>query len=110
VVDQADRGGARVAGAVVAGALDAVGVVAGSLDHPRVGPVAALGVEVLFPDDAANTRTAARMRCCCSGGKGRRVGGPAADDADGALEFDPVGVDAGFGGGLADQGRIWRSG
>src|ERR1035438_8336480 len=25
--------------------------------------------------------TLARMRSCCSGGKGRRVGGPAADDA-----------------------------
>jgi hypothetical protein len=27
-------------------------------------------------------------------GEGRRVGGPAADDADGSLELDPVGVDA----------------
>src|SRR5258707_1434909 len=48
--------------------------------------------------------TVARMRCCWSGGEGRRVGGPAADNADGALEFDPVGVDARFGGCLADQG------
>src|SRR6266498_1936223 len=46
-----------------------------------------------------------RMRSCWSGGKGRRVGGPAADDADGALELDPVRVDACFGGGPADQGR-----
>src|SRR5215831_18733975 len=48
--------------------------------------------------------TSARMRSCCSGGKGRRVGGAAADDADGALELDPVGIDARFGGRLADQG------
>ncbi len=34
-----------------------------------------------------------------------RVGGPAADDADGAQEFHPVGVDIGFGGSAADQGR-----
>ena len=38
------------------------------------------------------------------GGKGRRVGDLAADEADGAQEFDSVGVDVGFGGGLADQG------
>jgi hypothetical protein len=48
--------------------------------------------------------TVARMRSRWSGGKGRRVSGPAADDPDGALEFDPVGVDGGFGGGPADQG------
>jgi hypothetical protein len=39
VVDQADRDGAGVMGAVVARAFDAVGVVAGPLDHPGVGPV-----------------------------------------------------------------------
>src|SRR5271170_5415284 len=49
--------------------------------------------------------TVARMRSWCSGGKGRRVSGPAADDADGPLELDPVRVDARFGGGPADQGR-----
>src|SRR5258706_15839135 len=48
--------------------------------------------------------TLARMRSCRSGGKGRRFGGTAADDADGPLELDPVGVDAGLGGGPADQG------
>jgi hypothetical protein len=48
--------------------------------------------------------TAARERRAWSGGKGR-VGGPAADDADGAQEFDAVGVDVGFGGGPADQRR-----
>jgi len=47
-------------------------------------------------------RTLARMRARCSGGKGR-VGDPAADDAHGALELDPVGVDVGLGGGPADQ-------
>jgi hypothetical protein len=44
---------------------------------------------------------AARRCSFCSGGKGR-ADGPA-DDADGAGEADPVGVDVGFGGGLADQ-------
>src|SRR5207253_507554 len=48
--------------------------------------------------------TAARMRSCRSGGKGRRVSGPAADNADGALELDAVRVDACRRGGLADQG------
>jgi hypothetical protein len=37
-------------------------------------------------------------------GKGRWFGGPAADDADGPLEFDPVWVDARLGRGPADQG------
>ena len=49
--------------------------------------------------------TLARMRSRWSGGENRRVSGPAADDADGPLELDPVRVDAGLGGGLADQGR-----
>src|SRR6266704_3532935 len=48
--------------------------------------------------------TLARMPPRWSGGKGRRVSGPAADDADGPLELDPVRVDAGLGGGPADQG------
>src|SRR5215471_20846909 len=48
--------------------------------------------------------TAASARCCWSGGKGR-VSGPAAEDMDGAQELDPVGVDVGFGGGVADQRR-----
>src|SRR5690348_10355073 len=47
---------------------------------------------------------AARDRRAWSGGKGR-VSGPAADDADSAQEFDPVRVDVGFGGRLADQAR-----
>src|ERR1700677_3227129 len=50
---------------------------------------------------AAMTR--ARIRPRWSGGKSR-VSGPAADDADGALELDPVRVDAGVRGGCADQG------
>ena len=45
-VDQLDRGWAGVAGAVVAGPFDAIGVVACSLDDPGVGAVAAPGVEV----------------------------------------------------------------
>src|SRR2546430_7555469 len=44
-----------------------------------------------------------RMRCCRSGGKSR-ARGPAADDADGPFELDPVRVDAGVRGGGADQG------
>src|ERR1035438_7645636 len=44
-----------------------------------------------------------RVRWRWSGGKSRAVG-PAADDADGSLELDPVRVDAGRGGGGADQG------
>src|ERR1035438_427480 len=44
-----------------------------------------------------------RTRWRWSGGKSRAVG-PAADDADGLLELDPVRVDAGRGGRGADQG------
>ena len=40
-----------MADAVVAGPFDAVGVVAGSLDDPGIGPVAALRVEVLLAAD-----------------------------------------------------------
>src|SRR5258708_6243979 len=47
--------------------------------------------------------TRARMRWACSGGESR-VGDPAADDADGALELDPVRVDADARGRGADQG------
>src|ERR1700728_876038 len=46
--------------------------------------------------------TCARMAWACSGGKGR-VSDPAAQDADGALELDPVRVDAGRGGRCAGQ-------
>lgn len=77
-------------GALVAGLLDAVGVVAGSLDHSRVGPVAALGVEVLLAGDVGHD--SGEDALLVFRGKCRRVGGLAADDADGALEFDPVGV------------------
>ncbi len=41
-----------MADAVVAGPFDAVGVVAGALDDTGIGPVAALGVEVLLAADA----------------------------------------------------------
>ena len=54
MVDQADRGGSAVAGAVVAGSFDPVGVVAGSLDDPRVGPVPAPGIEVLLAGDVGH--------------------------------------------------------
>jgi hypothetical protein len=40
-----------VADALVAGPFDAVGVVAGSFDDARVGPVAAFGVEVALAGD-----------------------------------------------------------
>src|SRR5580658_5024911 len=77
-----------MAGAVVAGPLDAVRVVAGSFDDPRVGPVPALEVEVLLAGDAGHDR--GEDAFLVLRGKGRRVGGPAADDADGPLEFDPI--------------------
>lgn len=102
MVDQADRGGSGVTGAVVAGPLDAVGVVAGSLDDPGVGPVPAFGVEVLFASDVGHDLGEGAFLLLR--GKGRRVSGPAADDADGPLELDPVRADARLGGGLADQG------
>ena len=73
---------------------------AGPLDSPRVGPVPALRVEVLLPGDVGLDRGAEVF--CLLRGKGRRADGPA-DDADGAGEADPVRVDVGFGGGLADQ-------
>jgi hypothetical protein len=48
MVDQADRCRAVMAGAMVAGPFDPVGIVAGPLDNTGVGPVPALRVEVLF--------------------------------------------------------------
>jgi hypothetical protein len=44
-IDEFDGGGGVVAGAVLAGFLDAVGVVAGALDDAGIGPLAFL-VEV----------------------------------------------------------------
>jgi hypothetical protein len=67
VVDQADRGRGGVTGAVVAGAFDAVGVVARSLDDPRVGPVPALRVEVLLR--VMSAMTASRVRSCWPAGQ-----------------------------------------
>ena len=89
-----------MAGAVVAGFLDAVGVVPGALDDAGVAAVAPL-VQVLSAGDVGydpGEDALALVR-----GKSR-VGDPAADDADGALELDAVRVDAGRGGGGADQG------
>ena len=47
-----------VAGSLVAGPFDAVGVVAGPLDGPGVGPVPALRVEVLLAGDVGLDRGA----------------------------------------------------
>lgn len=41
---------------MVAGSFDPVGVVAGALDDPGVGPVPALRVEVLFAGDVGHDR------------------------------------------------------
>ena len=84
--------------AVVAGSLDAVGVVPGALDDPRVGPVAARRVEVAAARDAGHDPVQSALPLL------RGKAGPAADDADGALELDPVRVHPGRGGRLADQG------
>jgi len=91
-----------VADTGVGGCLDAVVVVLGAFDHPRVAAVAASGVEVASAGDVGHhfgQGSGLVLR-----GKGRRVGDPAADDAHGARELDPVGVDVGFGGRPADQG------
>jgi len=91
-----------VADTGVGGCLDAVVVVLGAFDHPRVAAVAASGVEVASAGDVGHhfgQGAGLVLR-----GKGRRVGDPAADDAHGARELDPVGVDVGFGGRPADQG------
>src|SRR5258708_39598728 len=55
-VDQLDRGWPSVADAVVAGPFHPVGVAAGSFDNPRVGPVAAPGVEVALAGDIGHDR------------------------------------------------------
>src|SRR5882724_11649129 len=47
--------------------------------------------------------TAAHNRTNWSGGKGRRLRETTAHEADGALEFHPVGIDVSLGGGAADQ-------
>src|SRR5579863_5480861 len=61
------------------------------------------GLRFLFLVMSAMTRARAVRACsACSGGKSR-ADGPA-DDAQGALEPDPVRVDPGAGGGSADQG------
>jgi hypothetical protein len=54
VVDQADRGRPGMARAVVTGPFDPVGVVAGALDDPRVGPVPPFRVEVLRAGDVGH--------------------------------------------------------
>ena len=52
---------------------------------------------------------AARDLRAWSGGEGRACG-PAADDADGAQEFHPVGVDVGFGGRAVKSARTAEPG
>jgi hypothetical protein len=91
-----------VAGAGVAWPFDSVGVVPGAADDAGVGAVPPWGVEVARAGDIGHDRSEELPGLVR--GKGR-VCGPAADDADGAQELDPAGVDAGFGGGLADQRR-----
>ena len=88
-----------VAGALVGRFLDPVGVVPGALDYARIGPVAASGVEVPLAGDVSHDRGAGLF--WWFRGKGR-ADGPA-DDADGAGELHPVGVDVSLGCGLADE-------
>jgi hypothetical protein len=98
-VDEFDGGRGVVAGAVLAGFLDAVGVVPGAFDDARVGalapPAEVLGGGDLGHDPVQDALALVRGES--------RVVGPAADNADGLLEFHPVRVDAGSGGGSADQ-------
>src|ERR1022692_198153 len=63
-VGQLGRGRAGVAGAVVAGPFDAVGVVAGSLDDAGVGSVPAFRVEVLFLVMLAHDATPRTLGVC----------------------------------------------
>ncbi len=56
-VGEVDRRGPAVADSLVAGSLDAVGVVAGSFDDAWVGPVAARGVEVALAGDVGPDRS-----------------------------------------------------
>jgi len=91
-----------VAAGGVAGFLDAVGVVARSLDDAGAGAVPAGRGEVPPVGDVGfglGQQFLALLR-----GKSR-VGDPAARDADGALELDLVRVESGRGRGGAGQGR-----
>ena len=64
-----------MAGSLVAGSLDAVGVVARSLDGPGVGPVPPLRVEVVLPGDLGLDR-GAEVSCLLRGKRpGRWPGG-----------------------------------
>ena len=89
-----------MAGAVLAGFLDRVVVVAGALDYTGVAALAAL-VELLGVRDGGHD--AGEEALALVRGKSR-AGGPAADDADRPFELDPVRVDARVRGGGADQG------
>jgi hypothetical protein len=72
---------------MLAGFLDGVVVVAGALDDAGVAALAAL-VQVLRVSDAGHDTGEGALALVR--GKGRAVG-PAADDADGALELDRSG-------------------
>ena len=73
----------------------------GAFDDAGVGAVPPLGIEVAPAGDVGLDGGAGFIGVLR--GKGRRGDGPAGD-ADGPDELDPVGVDVGLGGGLADQG------
>jgi hypothetical protein len=85
---------------MLAGFLDAVGVVPGSLDDAGIAAFA-FGVELSRVGDVGHD--AVEDQFLLVRGKSRVIG--PADDADGPLELDPVGVDPGVRGGGADQGR-----
>ena len=76
-----------------------------ALCRPRLmarGQVRCLRPGLRFLFLVMSAMTPARAARACSGGESR-ADGPA-DDAQGALELDPVRVDPGAGGGGADQG------
>jgi hypothetical protein len=98
-VGEPDGGRSIVAGAVVLRFLEVVSTGAPALDGAGVGAVPAAGVEVPLPRDLLPDLGEERL----SPLRGEsRADGPA-DDADGPGEADPVGVDPGGGGGVADQ-------
>jgi hypothetical protein len=88
-----------VAGAVLAGLLDAVGVVLGALDDTRV---AAFPFRVELPRVGDGGHDPVKELFPLIRGKSRVIS--PADDADGPLELHPVRVDAGVRRGGADQG------
>jgi hypothetical protein len=86
-----------VPGAVLTGLLDAVGVMPGALDDAEIRALAPL-VQVLQAGDICDDAFKRPLLI-----RGGQIIDPAADDADGPLEFHPVGIDARSGRGGADQ-------